>query len=127
MNQLPTKDSVRGDFANHVLKLPDSAVTFSTAKDGYRMSVVRDGQPLRRYRVTRTVGTRFMQFYIGVQEEGPEPAGHGVYREHMLPFAYWISIGRWLPKHYFDVDGAEELRDGIPLVEGVDRIQDVRP
>jgi hypothetical protein len=127
MNQLPTKYSVRGDFADHVLKLRQGAVTFSTDDDGYRMSVSRDGRPLRRYRVTRTVGTRFAQFYIGVQEEGPEPAGHGVYGEHMLPFAYWISIGRWLPKHYFDLDGSEELRDGVPVVEAVDRIRDVRP
>ena len=32
------------------------------------------GRLVRRYRVTRVVGSRFMQFYIGVQVDGPEPA-----------------------------------------------------
>jgi hypothetical protein len=92
------------------------------------MALERGGRPVRRYEVTRTVGTRFMQFYIGVQREGPEPAGHAVYREHMLPFAWWVSLGRWLPKPYFDTDGPEELDgDGVPVVEGVDRVRDVRP
>jgi hypothetical protein len=91
------------------------------------MAVQSHGEPLRRYEVTRTVGSRFMQFYIGVQRQGPEPAGHAVYREHMLPFAWWVSLGRWLPKAYFDADGSEELHDGVPVVEAIDRISDVRP
>jgi predicted CXXCH cytochrome family protein len=127
MNQLPTEASVRGDFAGAVLRLGDAAVTFSRAGGVYQMAVERGGRPLRRYEVTRTVGTRFMQFYVGVQREGPEPAGHPAYHEHMLPFAYWLRLGRWLPKHYFDPDGPEELRGGTPRVEGVDGLCDVRP
>jgi hypothetical protein len=91
------------------------------------MTVERDGQPLRRYEVTRTVGTRFMQFYVGVQREGPPSEAGDLSGEHMLPFAYWVSIGRWLPKHFFDADGPEELADGVPLVEGIDHVRDVRP
>jgi hypothetical protein len=68
-----------------------------------------------------------MQLYIGVQTDGPEPPDSPVWREHMIPFGYWSSIGRWLPKHYFDTDGPELLRDGIPVVEGIDKFQDVRP
>ena len=55
-----------------------------------------------------------MQFYIGVQIEGPQPPGVDLTREHMLPFAYWITLGRWLPKHYFDPDGPERVADGVP-------------
>jgi hypothetical protein len=127
MNQLPTGASVRGDFGGAVLRLGDTSVTFSQEGGVYQMAVRRGGELLRRYEVTRTVGTRFMQFYIGVQRQGPEPACHPVYGEHMLPFAYWVSLGRWLPKHYFDPDGPEELRDGTPLVEAVDHVRDVRP
>lgn len=127
MNQLPGPASVAGDFSGPPLRLPGAEVAFSCEGGVYRMAVSRGGEPVRRYEVTRTVGSRFMQFYIGVEREGPEPPGHPVYREHMLPFAYWISLGRWLPKAYFDADGAEELSGGVPLVEGVDHIRDVRP
>jgi predicted CXXCH cytochrome family protein len=127
MNQLPGPASVRGDFSGRILQLPEGSVTFSSEDGIYCMAVKRGDILLRRYEVTRTVGTRFMQFYIGIQREGPEPAGHPVYREHMLPFAWWVSLGRWLPKHYFDADGPEQLADGIPVVEGIDFLRDVRP
>ncbi len=126
MNQRPGPDTVRGDFAGAALRLTNGTVHFTTDADGYRMTVERDGRTLRRYRVTRTVGSRFIQFYIGVQTEGPEPAGHGVYEEHLLPFAWWMTLGRWLPKHYFDLIGHEQLVDGVPQEEGVDKIEDVR-
>ena len=68
-----------------------------------------------------------MQFYIGVQKEGPEERHSLLYGEHMLPFSYWITLGRWLPKPFFDADGPEDLVDGIPQAEGIDKIRDVRP
>ncbi len=67
MNQRPGPDTVRGDFAGAALRLTNGTVHFTTDADGYRMTVERDGRTLRRYRVTRTVGSRFIQFYIGVQ------------------------------------------------------------
>jgi len=127
MNQLPGPESVVGDFAGHTLRLPAGNVTFTSEGGSYRMSVQRGGEHVRSYEVTRTVGSRFAQFYIGVQRDGPEPAGHAVYSEHMLPFAWWMSLGRWLPKPFFDADGPEELKDGIPLVEGIDHVRDIRP
>jgi hypothetical protein len=126
MNQLPGKDSVQGDFSGAVLELTNGNVTFTTDADSYRMTVTRHGEFLRSYRVTRTVGTRYIQFYIGVQLQGPEPAGHDVYSEHLLPFAWWKTLGRWLPKHYCDLNGPEELVDGVPQEQGVDRLTDVR-
>jgi Cytochrome c552 len=73
--------------------------------------------------VTRTVGSRFVQYYIGLQIEGEEPRSDKVYTtEHKLPFGYWLRMKRWLPVDYFDVGSevAESLQDGLPLVEGVD-------
>jgi hypothetical protein len=127
MNQLPTKESVQGDFTGDVLELPTGTVTFTTEGDAFLMTVTRNGHVLRRYRVTRTVGSRYVQYYIGVQTEGPEPADSGLYREHMLPFTYHTTEQRWLPKHYLDPDGDEKLVDGIPQTEGIDMITDIRP
>jgi hypothetical protein len=124
MNQLASKAAIKGDFDHHVWKVrPGHAVTFSTHGEDYIMAVDRPAQRTR-YKVTRTVGSRFMQFYIGVQTEGPEPPGDRVYTtEHRLPFAYWFRMKRWLPLEYFDVggdNGVEELKDGLPVVDGVD-------
>jgi hypothetical protein len=127
MNQMASDKTVVADFDNHVLDLGRGKVFFRRRGKDHVVEVERHGKPLRRYRVTRTVGTRYMQFYIGVQEFGPEKPDHALYREHMIPFAWWITIARWLPKPFFDPDGPEQLEDGIPLVEGIDHIKDVRP
>lgn len=127
MNQLPTRESVQGDFANATLELPTGSVSFTTEADAFFMTVNKDGQQLRKYRVTRTVGSRALQYYIGVQLSGPEPADSKLYGEHMLPFAYVIDARRWYPKHFLDPDGPEDLHDGVPHTEGIDKITDIRP
>jgi hypothetical protein len=127
MNQLPGPQTIRGDFNDHTLALGHGSVHFNREGDTYWVSVQQGGHTLRRWRVTRTVGSRFMQYCIGVQTEGPEPPDSPVWREHMIPFGYWITLGRWLPKHFFDPDGPELLGDGVPLVEGLDKYEDVRP
>jgi hypothetical protein len=127
MNQFPSEDSVQGDFGNAELRLAAGDVSFHRGEDGtFRMSVFREGTLSRRYRVTRTVGSKFMQFYVGRQEVGPEPAGARIYGEHMLPFAYWFSLARWLPREYFDPNGPEKLHGGMPLFEGLNGEPDVR-
>jgi hypothetical protein len=152
MNQLPTPASVLGDFSGAKLRLHNAAVVFRRDGQRYLMEVVRheqaaagrrpepraalsDGQPvaepLRTYQVTRTVGSRVEQFYIGRQIAGPEqkddPQWRDLYGEHMLPFVWSEKLAAWLPKAYFDPDGPDELCDGRPLVEGVDRLRDLRP
>jgi hypothetical protein len=126
MNQLVSQAAVKGDFNNRVWTVrPGRSVTFSKECDDYLMTVQRPDEPRTRYRVTRTVGSRFVQFYIGVQTEGPEPPGDRVYTtEHKLPFGYWFRMKRWLPVDHFDASGGddpEELEDGLPIVAGVDR------
>jgi len=125
MNQLPAPASIKGDFADHVWTVrPGYTVTFSTSGPDYLMTVDRPAGKRTVYKVTRTVGSRFVQFYIGVQLEGVAPAGDQVYTvEHKLPFGYWMRMKRWLPGDYFDVtggDGHEGLADGLPVVVGVD-------
>lgn len=125
MNQLVSPAVVKGDFADHVWKVRDGVtVTFATRGGDHVMEVESPARPATRYKVTRTVGSRAMQFYIGVQTAGPEPADDRVYTtEHKLPFGYWFRLKRWLPVDDFDVtdDNDETLRDGVPVVRGVDR------
>lgn len=127
MNQDASAKTIQGDFANHVLHLPTGEAQFSTEGDHYWVTTRRNGQTVRRWQVTRTVGTRYYQFYIGRETQGPEPADHPARGEHMVPFAWWSTIGRWLPKPYFDPDGPEKLVDGLPQTDGLDGYTDVRP
>lgn len=52
----------------------------------------------RRYRVTRTIGSRYLQEYVGVQVAGPEASP----TEIRLPFGVWRRAGGWAPRQYFD-------------------------
>jgi hypothetical protein len=126
MNQDAGPDSVQGDFADQVLRLPTGEVHFSREGGRFWVTTRRDGRTVRRWQVTRTVGSRYYQFYIGRETEGPEPADHPARGEHMIPFAWWGTLGRWFPKPYFDPDGPEKLADGLPQAEGIDSFQDVR-
>lgn len=134
MNQLPTPQSVMGDFDNAVMKLPDGEVRFTTefpsgqdsSGDGsrnpqYFMSVYRGEQLVRRSQVTRTVGSRYIQSYIGRQLSGPESADHDIYREHKLPWSYRFRMNRWLPGSYFNICCDEPQVDGISSDETVDQ------
>jgi hypothetical protein len=140
MNQLPNEKSVLADFDNATMTLPAGDVNFTTDGERYWMTVclanARDGSEnantakqetvFRKYYVTRTVGSRYMQYFIGKQIVGPEPAGDDIYAEHMLPFAYSLRTFRWYPRQYFDADGDEHLAQGIPQVEALNGEPSVR-
>lgn len=129
MNQMASKAAVKGDFDDHKWTIrPGFTVTFSTKDNEYLMTVDRPARPEYKvprtvYKVTRTIGSRFMQYYVGLQIEGEEPRTDRVYTtEHRLPFAYWFRLKRWLPIDYFDVgeNWYETLTDDLPVVPGVD-------
>jgi hypothetical protein len=88
MNQLASPSSVEGDFAQTVT-LAGGSVTFT--KDDGAFAMAFGG---RRYHVTRTIGTRSLQEYVGV------PDGGGP--EIRLPFGWWLPAGRWFPRRAFD-------------------------
>jgi hypothetical protein len=74
------------------------AMTFSRpAAAGRAASTVR-------YRVTRTIGTRGLQEYVGVEDGGPGD-------EVRLPVAWWPRRGGWFPQPYFDPWLAEDALD----------------
>ncbi|HSR50225.1 MAG TPA: multiheme c-type cytochrome [Acidobacteriota bacterium] len=75
------------------------------------MRLERDGV-VRRYRVRRTLGSRFYQYYVGVLEEGPEGQDHIVRREdHLLPFGYWIEEREWVPVVHISSEKPDEERN----------------
>jgi hypothetical protein len=102
MNQLAVLDKMAGDFDGTELRYGAGTARF-LSKDGAAFMVLEDTRARRRYRVTRTIGSRYLQEYVGVLVEGPEPLGHEAYsREVRLPFGYWLRPGRWLHQQYFD-------------------------
>lgn len=105
MNQNAAPETVLGDFSDVRIDYGGDGRSARFHADGgvYFMSMYTGESLFRRFRITRVVGSRFNQFYIGVQIEGPEPRDDSAYRdESKLPFAYWFGLKRWLPEIYFD-------------------------
>ncbi|MGI9517962.1 MAG: ammonia-forming cytochrome c nitrite reductase subunit c552, partial [Pirellulaceae bacterium] len=122
MNRHPDESSMQGDFDNAVLTMPTGEVHFTTDDQGtYHMHVyTRSGERKRLYEVTRAVGSRYMQAYIGRQLEGPEPPDHDIWKEHRLPFGYWFKLNSWVPRVYTNGYQDEELCEGLPVDEAID-------
>ncbi len=109
MNRNASDESVVGDFSGQKIEYGAGYVVFERNGDNFLMSLYEGASLTRQYRVTRTVGSRIEQMYIGVQTRGPEPDGHPIYRlEGKLPFGYWIKRKIWLPDAYFDSDRPAE-------------------
>lgn len=118
MNQDVSPATMKGDFSGVTIAYSTGTVTFSRGPEGYLMTLEKAGKLFRKYVVTRVVGSRFMQFYIGRELVGPEPAGHKAYsEEHKLGFGYWFKRKEWLPVSYFDPVGAETKPDGTPAYD----------
>ena len=112
MNQDASPQSVKGDFSGVSISYRGGTARFDSGPDGYWMTLER-GAVRRKFHVTRTVGSKFNQMYIGLQTEGPEPPEHPFYnKEHTLGFGYWFKLKRWLPTNFFDPNGPELEANG---------------
>jgi hypothetical protein len=121
MNKDAGEQTVVGDFSGKRVAYEDGFIVFAREKGAYTMTLERGGKMVRRFRVTRTVGSRFMQFYVGVQTLGPEATDNRLYfQEQKLPFGYWFKLKRWLPTSYFDPVGPETNKDGTPAYDPFD-------
>jgi len=117
MNRNAHANTVDGDFSGVGLDYGQARVVFERRTGDYVMSVMRDGKLVRRFKVTRVVGSRFVQMYIGVQTVGPEPHDDVVYRmEKKLPFAYWLRRKQWFPQTYDEAQTKEEF-DGAGALQ----------
>jgi hypothetical protein len=121
MNRLVAEgpEVVRGDFADARRAYAGGEVRFEGGRDRPSMSFWRRGALVRRFRVTRTIGWRYLQEYVGVQSEGPEPAGDPIYStEVRLPFGTWFRAGGWTHQQYYDSwFGPEWDADGRPAID----------
>jgi hypothetical protein len=84
--------AVIGDFHTTV-KYGGGEARFSREGSDYVMTLARGGTSVR-YRVTRTIGRRGLQEYVGIED------GHA--EEVRLPFGWWPRRAAWFPQPYFD-------------------------
>jgi hypothetical protein len=96
MNQIAGDESVIGDF-DAELSYRGTNVRFAMDSGAYVMVI--DGV---RWRVTRTIGTRYLQEYVGVGDDGVEMR---------LPFGWWVKRKGWYPSAFFDswMTGEEKI------------------
>jgi hypothetical protein len=96
MNQ--RADGAIGDFNNARVAYGGGEVQFARTANVPTMTFQRGDRSVR-YRVTRTIGVRGLQEYVGIEDAGIEGGG-GV--EVRLPFGWWPKRGGWYPQPYFD-------------------------
>ncbi len=120
MNRLVAEaGAVLGDFDDRRVPYAGGALLLQRRGKDYFMGLEREGSVHREYRVTRTIGSRYLQEYVGVQVRGPEPAQSPVYQtEIRLPFGFMLRERRWLHQQYFDSWYGDEYRaDGSLAVD----------
>ena len=122
MNAAAGPETVKGDFSGIELaydgfsdgpnrSVPAGRARFTHEGDAFLVETT-SGAVRRRYRVTRTVGSRTVQMYVGRQVEGPEPVGDTVYDvELRLPFGYLLPRKQWYSTPYFDHGYVMESKD----------------
>jgi hypothetical protein len=97
MNALASEATVRGDFSGRTISYKGGQATFYSDAGKYFMRLER-GEVRRLYAVTQTIGSRFFQYYVGKQIQGPEPQGHRFYtRDQVLYLGYWLAQKEWVP------------------------------
>ena len=108
-------DKLKGDFSGQKsIKYKGGTGRF-VMEDGHPKMILERGDIYWRYRITRTIGSRFFQYYVGLLEE--ERGANLPWKkerstvEGLLPFGYWIDVGEWVPTVHvlrnFDTDESE--------------------
>jgi predicted CXXCH cytochrome family protein len=112
MNAAATPERVFGDFGGTArFAYLGGEGRFWRDGDQFLMSAER-GAVKRRYRITRTIGSRYFQYYVGRQLAGPEPAGDPRYEvDHVLPFGYWLRKKQWAPTVHINAERNEDSDD----------------
>ncbi|MBL8626355.1 MAG: ammonia-forming cytochrome c nitrite reductase subunit c552 [Myxococcales bacterium] len=108
MTQPATRAAVRGAFDGRTLAYGGGQVRFAWRDDHPVMEMVDAGGAARRFRVTRTIGSRALQEYVGVLEGDPAAV------EVRLPFGWWRARAGWYPQPYYDSWFDDEYAAGAP-------------
>src|SRR5688572_10170995 len=85
--------AVIASFKGAVLPYAGGEVRFERDLAGYTMTT-RKGERTTSYRITRTIGRRYLQEYVGIEDGRTE--------EVRLPFGWWPRYGGWVAQPYFD-------------------------
>ncbi len=111
MNAEAGPDTVKGDFSSHAeIQYRGGRASFERLDGAYWMRLQR-GESKRVYRIERTIGSRFFQYYVGRLVVGPEPPSHPVRNvDHVLPFGYWIDQSEWVPIVHIDQESPDQER-----------------
>jgi predicted CXXCH cytochrome family protein len=111
MNAAANSSTVKGDFSGTAsITYRGTQGTFGLDGENYRMRLERAGAR-RTYVITQTIGSRYFQYYVGKQTEGPEPKSHHFYsKEHVLPFGWWLSAKQWVPTVHIGTELPDEER-----------------
>lgn len=98
MNAMAVEPNVKGDFSGtNNIRYQGGIGTFFMEDGEYRMRTERSDRT-RSYRITRTIGSRFFQYYVGRLIESSHQEQDDMYAiEHVLPFGFWIGEGQWVP------------------------------
>lgn len=116
MNQPVGQEAVLGDFSGVALDYGGQRAVFGRRGEDFVVEYFAGDERLRAFKITRTVGWRYEQDYVGVQIEGPEPADDPLYsREARLKFSYSLTRRAWLPQSYLEpteYPGPEYAADG---------------
>lgn len=111
MNALATDETVKGDFAGgRVMDYLGGQVHFRREGTNRFMSFIRE-ETNRTYQITRTIGSRFTQYYVGRLTDGPEPAEAPARKlDHVLAIGWWIDRQEWIPAVHIDPEGPDGTR-----------------
>src|SRR5438552_12081810 len=112
MNAAAGPERVFGDFSGSArIRNLGGEGRFWREGDQFFMSAER-GAVRRRYRITRTIGSRYFQYYIGLQLQGPELPQDLRYKvEHVLPFGFWLRRQQWVPTVHIRAERKEDSDD----------------
>lgn len=110
MNALVQDATIRGNFNHQKMSYLGGEVLFYKVADQYRMRLERSDIE-KEYVIEQTIGSRFFQYYVGRQLEGPEPSDHPLYSEaHVLPLGYWLDRDEWVPTVHVGSEPEEQSR-----------------
>ena len=116
MNMPANGQTVLGDFSGTSVFYHGQRVMFEKQDSTFFVSYYQGEKQIRKFRVTRVIGWRYEQDYVGVQIAGPEPPDDLLYTEETrLRFSYLLDRKRWFPQSYLepkDFPGSEYLDNG---------------
>ncbi len=117
MNQNATEETVIAPFdgrevafrgfyqAAHERRVPSGRARMWRDEQGRFLMTLStpEGKQVRTFEVTRTIGWRLQQMFVGTQIEGPEPKSDPIWSdEYRLPLGWSIAAGRFLTIPYYD-------------------------